>query len=143
MGISCAPMTWPIGMAGRLKGLFNLREDKIHIFDSKKAFRLAEETEILGLGLGRGAKFLAEERTNFMDQIELVRGAAAPFDTEEYLSGELTPVYFGTALRNFGVRELLDDFVKFAPSPQPRQTQVGPIDSRGSGFFGFCVQDTS
>ena len=83
LGISCAPMNWPIGMAGRLKGLFNLREDKIHIFDSKKAFRLAEETEILGLGSGEAQNFLAEERTIFMDQIELVRGASAPFAAEE------------------------------------------------------------
>ncbi|MEC8645191.1 MAG: peptide chain release factor 3 [Pseudomonadota bacterium] len=140
LGISCAPMNWPIGMAGRLKGLFNLLEDKIHIFDSKKAFRLAEETEILGLGSGEAQNFLAEERANFMDQIELVRGASAPFDTEEYLRGNLTPVYFGTALRNFGVRELLDDFVKFAPSPQPRQTQVGPIDSRDHDFSGFVFK---
>ena len=59
LGISCAPMNWPIGMAGRLKGLFNLLEDKIHIFDSKKAFRLAEETEILGLGSGEAQNFLS------------------------------------------------------------------------------------
>ena len=140
LGISCAPMNWPIGMAGRLKGLFNLREDKIHIFDSKKAFSLTEETEILGLGSGEAQNFLAEERAIFMDQIELVRGASAPFETEEYLRGNLTPVYFGTALRNFGVRELLDDFVKFAPSPQPRQTQVGPIDSRDQDFSGFVFK---
>ncbi|MDC2963827.1 peptide chain release factor 3 [Gammaproteobacteria bacterium] len=140
LGISCAPMTWPIGMAGRLKGLFNLQEDKVQIFDPKKNFRAPDEAVIRGLDSAEAQSFLAEEKENFMDQIELVRGATDPFDTEKYLEGSLTPVYFGTALRNFGVKEFLDDFVKFGPSPQPRQTQVGQIDSKDRDFSGFVFK---
>ena len=70
----------------------------------------------------------------------MVRGASAPFDTEKYLRGNLTPVYFGTALPNFGVHELLDDFVGFAPSPQPRQTQVGRSIPEITIFRVLCLR---
>ncbi len=139
--INCAPVTWPIGMGPRFKGIYHLYDDEIHLFLSGKGESIAETKVIKGIDSDAavqaiGADILAELR----GEIDLVRGASHEFDLEDYLAGRLTPVYFGTALRNFGVKEMLDGFVEFAPSPQPRETNGEIVDSQDTDFSGFVFK---
>ncbi|MBA59176.1 MAG: peptide chain release factor 3 [Gammaproteobacteria bacterium] len=140
LNISCAPINWPIGMASRLKGLYDLKKDMIHVFKSGKNDSIAGTEKIRGLVSNEAEGLLLSDIESFSEEVELVRGATNVFDSEAYLSGNLTPVYFGTALRNFGIRELLDDFVKHAPSPQSRETHLGEIDSKEKDFSGFVFK---
>lgn len=143
LGIACAPVTWPIGMGKRLKGIYHMLRDEVHVFESGRNFTRQDSTIIKGLDnpelerhIGAGA--LAELR----DELELVRGASHPFDQEAYLAGKLTPVFFGSAVNNFGVQLLLDFFAGHAPAPQARATttrEVVPEENKLSGFV-FKIQ---
>ncbi len=143
LGIDCAPITWPIGMGKRLKGVYHLIADEVHLFESGKNFTRRDSTIFKGLDDPQleqaiGAPALAELR----EELELVRGASHPFDQERYLKGELTPVFFGSAVNNFGVQLLLDFFVEHAPPPQARASltrTVQPDESKLTGFV-FKIQ---
>src|SRR6185437_5883660 len=99
--IQCAPVTWPIGMGKRLKGVYHLIDDEVHLYESGRNFTRQDSTILKGL-----------------DDPELVQRASHPFDLDKYLAGEQTPVFFGSGINNFGVQPLLDFFVEHAPSPQ-------------------------
>ncbi|HET6632980.1 MAG TPA: peptide chain release factor 3 [Rhodanobacteraceae bacterium] len=143
LGIACAPVTWPIGMGKRLKGVYHLLRDEVHVYESGRNFTRQDSTILKGLAHPEleariGAAALAELR----EELELVRGASHPFELEAYLAGELTPVFFGSAVNNFGVQLLLDFFVEHAPPPQPHATltrTVSPDEGTLSGFV-FKIQ---
>jgi peptide chain release factor 3 len=142
LNIRCAPITWPIGMGARFKGVYHLYDDEIHVFEAGKGESLSEHPIIKGLDSPEAQALLGDVLEDYKDEIELVRGASHEFDLESYLAGTLTPVYFGTALRNFGVSEMLDGFVEMAPPPLPRETgseTVSPTDKNFSGFV-FKIQ---
>ena len=143
LGIACAPVTWPIGMGKRLKGVIDLRTETTHLFSASHGDHVAEGETISGLANPALVEALGEhEVQELRDEIELVRGASHELDLEAYLRGEQTPVFFGSAINNFGVRELLDAFVEYAPPPQPRKTvqrMVEPGESKFSGFV-FKIQ---
>ena len=139
--IPCTPVTWPIGMGSRLKGVYHLLLDEVHLFEPGRNFTRQDSTIFKGLDdpqLGQriGAEALAELR----DELELVRGASHAFDAEEYLAGRLTPVFFGSAVNNFGVQLLLDFFVEHAPGPQPRATTTRTIKPLEEAFSGFVFK---
>ena len=138
--IACAPITWPIGMGSRFKGVYHLYDDEIHVFESGQGDVLSDARIIKGLDSGEAAEFLGDDLEDFQDEIELVKGASHEFDKAAYLTGELTPVYFGTALRNFGVNQMLDGFVDFAPAPLPRATNSEVVDSKSDEFTGFVFK---
>jgi peptide chain release factor 3 len=126
--IQCAPITWPIGMGKRLKGVYHLLDDEVHLYESGRNFTRQDSTILKGLDdpeLARriGADALAELR----EELELVQGASHPFELEKYLAGAQTPVFFGSGINNFGVQPLLDFFVEHAPSPQPRATSAREV----------------
>jgi peptide chain release factor 3 len=130
-------------MGKRLKGVYHLLADEVHVFESGRNFTRQDSTILKGLDHPEltqriGADALAELR----EELELVRGASHPFDAEAYLAGELTPVFFGSAVNNFGVQLLLDFFAEQAPPPQPRETttrEVAPNEDPLSGFV-FKIQ---
>ena len=138
--IACAPITWPIGMGSRFKGVYHLYDDEIHVFETGQGDVASDVRIIRELGSREAAEFLGDDLEEFQDEIELVKGASHKFDKAAYLSGELTPVYFGTALRNFGVNQMLDGFVDFAPSPLPRATNSEVVDSKSDEFSGFVFK---
>ncbi len=140
LSIECAPVTWPIGMGSRFKGIYHLYNDEIHVFESGKGETLADVQIIKGIDSAEAAEFLGDQLEELQDEIELVRGASHAFDLERYLKGEQTPVYFGTALRNFGVMEMLDGFVEFAPVPQGRETNSDAVDAKSDDFTGFVFK---
>ncbi|MFP8966623.1 peptide chain release factor 3 [Pokkaliibacter sp. CJK22405] len=140
--IQAAPINWPIDMGQFFKGVYNLYTDTIHVFTPGQGHTLQDDIRIEGLESQEAKDYLGDLWENFADEIELVRGASHEFNLEDYLSGKLTPVFFGTALGNFGVREMLDGFVEWAPAPIPRATesrQVEPGEEKFSGFV-FKIQ---
>ena len=108
LGIAGAPINWPIGMGRHFKGVYDLHADVIHIFESGHNALLPPDTRIQGLDSPEARALLDDEYESICDEIELVKGASHPFDQDAFLQGQLTPVFFGTALGNFGVREMLD-----------------------------------
>ncbi|HST45004.1 MAG TPA: peptide chain release factor 3, partial [Luteimonas sp.] len=143
LGIQCAPVTWPIGMGSRLKGVVHLVSGEVHLYEPGRNFTRQDSTIFASLDDPRveariGAAMLRELR----DELELVQGASHPFDAAAYRAGRQTPVFFGSAVNNFGVQPLLDFFVEQAPAPRPRGTttrDVAPDESRLSGFV-FKIQ---
>ena len=115
--IQCAPITWPIGMGKRLKGVLDLRDETIHLYDPQHGGRIAEGEKIKGLDNPRLDEILGDMADELREEVELVRGASHELDQEAYLRGEQTPVFFGSAINNFGVEELLDAFSAYAPQP--------------------------
>ncbi len=140
--IRCAPMTWPIGMGKAFKGVFDLYSDTIHLFSPSHGGKIQDGEVIEGLDNPRLDDLFGPVAEELRDEVELVRGASHAFDLDAYLAGELTPVYFGSAINNFGVRELLEALVDFAPSPPPRKTlarDVAPDEEKFTGFV-FKIQ---
>ena len=138
--IDCAPVTWPIGMGSRFKGVYHLYNDEIHMFEAGQGDVASEAKIIQNLQSDEAKEFLGGDFQEFRDEIELGKGASNQFDREAYLTGELSPVYFGTALRNFGVNQMLDGFVDYAPAPRSRETNSDVVDSRSQEFTGFVFK---
>jgi peptide chain release factor 3 len=142
LGIQCAPVTWPIGMGKRLKGVFDLRTGTTHLFSAQHGGRIKAGAVIDGLDNPLLDEAIGDQAQELRDEIELVRGASHELDLEAYLAGRQTPVFFGSAINNFGVKELLDAFVEYAPPPRPRETRervVDPVEEKFTGFV-FKIQ---
>ena len=141
--IKCAPITWPIGMGKAFRGVYNLYTDTVHLIQPGQASIVPEDVQIQGLDTDEArAELGADLVEELIEEVELVRGGSYEFNLEEYLAGEMTPVFFGTALANFGIREMLNYFVEWAPAPIPRQAgevTVKPEDEKFSGFI-FKIQ---
>ena len=138
--IQCAPVTWPIGMGKRFRGVFHIANDRVHLFSADHKGK-AERGEIIdGLNNPKLDEVLAGQADELREEIELVRGASHRFNADAYRRGELTPVFFGSAINNFGVEELLNDFVRYAPPPLPRATTGRDVDAQESGCTGFVFK---
>ncbi|WP_293264477.1 peptide chain release factor 3 [Neptunomonas sp.] len=138
--IQAAPINWPIGMSTFFKGVYNLYTDTIHVYKAGQNAVLSDDTKIQGLESAEARELLGDDYDDFADEIELVRGASHEFDREAFLAGKQTPVFFGTALGNFGVREMLNDFVEWAPAPIARETTTRKVAVDESKFSGFIFK---
>ncbi|WP_347258348.1 peptide chain release factor 3 [Methylocaldum sp.] len=142
LGMAAAPFTWPVGMGRCFRGVFDLRRDRMRVF-RPGADRLAEDGEFIeGLDNPVCPARFGEEFDTARQEIELVRGASPAFDPSEFLAGRQTPVFFGSAVNNFGVREVLDALAELAPPPGPRaalQRAVQPHESKFTGVV-FKIQ---
>jgi len=139
LGIEAAPINWPIGMGKEFKGTYNLYTDTIHVYQGRSN-TLIDDVQINGLDSAETRALLGIYYDDFVDEVELVRGASHEYDQQAYLDGKLTPVYFGTALGNFGVREMLNDFVEWAPAPLPRMTETRSIEPEEEQLSGFVFK---
>jgi len=140
--IECSPLSWPIGMGKRFKGVYNLYNKTLHLFTPGKSRRTDEGVLIENLSDPLLDELLGSQAVELREEIELLEGAANPYDHKEYLKASQTPVFFGSAINNFGVKELLDAFVEIAPPPVPRPTTtriVAPEEDEFSGFV-FKIQ---
>ena len=138
--IRCAPVTWPIGMGKRLRGVLDLRDETVHLYDPHHGGRIAEGEKIAGLDNPRLDEVLGDQAQELRDEVELVRGASHEFELDAYLKGDLTPVFFGSAINNFGVEELLDAFAAYAPEPKPRATEQRVVEASEPSFSGFVFK---
>ena len=142
LGLRCAPVTWPIGSGRRFKGVYHLRDDRVHLFSPRHAGGIVEGEVVEGIAGPALDERLGTQAEELRDEVELVRGASHELDADAYLAAGMTPVFFGSALNNFGIRELLETFVTLAPPPGPRaaeQRTVVPGEDRFSGFV-FKIQ---
>ena len=138
--IKCAPINWPLGMGKEFKGAYNLYTDTVHIYRQGRGGEVPTDDRIQGLDSAQVEEFLGTYADGFKDEIELVKGASHQFDKEAYLKGQMTPIYFGTALGNFSVREMLEDFIEWAPAPLGRKTNTRDVDAHEEGFSGFVFK---
>lgn len=148
LGINCAPLTWPVGMGSDFKGVYDLRTQELRLFSPTHHGRKVDDKIIIkGLNDPQLEKYLGEHAQVLREDLELLAEAGNAFDVQKYLAGEQTPVFFGSAINNFGVQELLDTFVRLAPTPRSRSaiTETGetrdvqPFEKEFSGVV-FKIQ---
>ena len=140
LNIQCAPITWPMGIGKEFKGVFNLVTNTIHLYSPTHGGKIQEGEVIQGLDNPRLDELFGQMAVNFRDEVELVQGASHEFDIDAYLRGKLSPVFFGSAINNFGVKELLDAFVEYAPPPLPRPTNSREVSASEKTFSGFVFK---
>ncbi|MCP3876187.1 MAG: peptide chain release factor 3 [Desulfobacteraceae bacterium] len=139
--IECVPLTWPIGMGKRFKGVYNFERTELGVFSPGYTPKNDDGVIIEDLGDSRLAELIGDSQAEQLrDDVDLILGASEPFDLDLYLNGTQTPVFFGSAINNFGVREMLDAFVKIAPSPGKRSAKERDIDPYEKDFSGFTFK---
>lgn len=138
--IKCSPVTWPLGMGKSFKGVYHLLQDEFHFYQPGRNERAQENQIIKGLDNPELTSKLSDLAHDFREELNLVSGASHSFNHEDYLQGKLTPVLFGSAMNNFGVKELLDSFVQYAPKTQPRLTTERIVEPQESTFSGFVFK---
>ncbi len=140
LSIRCAPVTWPIGMGRDFRGIYHFLEDRIYLYRAGEKGRAGTSDVIDGLGSRAASDLLGERAESFREEAALVREACPDFDRDEYLAGQLTPVFFGSAINNFGVKALLDAFVEWAPGPQARAATTRDVRADEPAMTGFVFK---
>jgi peptide chain release factor 3 len=138
--IQCSPITWPIGMGRSLKGVYHLLQDSIYLYDKVGREKAAEIRRIDGLDSAEAAEVLGDSLEDFREEIELVKGACPTLSLDDYLAAKQTPVFFGSAIANFGVKELLDEFITHAPAPLPRESEQRVVEPTEDALTGFVFK---
>ena len=138
--INVRPLSWPIDMGQRFKGVYNIYEQGLNLFTPDKQ-RITESVAISDIHSPELERYISPEQAEKLRaDLELVDGVYPEFDREAYLRGELAPVFFGSALNNFGVQELLNCFIDIAPSPQAVQAEERIVDPHEEPFTGFVFK---
>ncbi len=139
--INCAPITWPIGMGKAFKGIYHLYNDTIRLFAEADGLNSSKGNLIKGLESKELDNVLGEEMAEELrEEIELVRGASHEFDLDQFLEGKISPVFFGSAVNNFGLQELLDGFADYAPTPMSRATEDRQVEANEEKVTGFIFK---
>lgn len=139
LNISLHPLTWPINMGKEFKGVYNLYDKNLNLFTPNQ--KATEENSIPINDLSDtllDQKVGERDANQLREDVELLDGVYGDLDTESYLKGQVAPVFFGSAVNNFGVKEMLDTFIRIAPTPLPRKTDkedIAPTDKKFSGFI--------
>ena len=141
LGLNVTPMSWPIGMGQDFQGVYNLQDDKLLLFTEQLKQKIGEQVELNGLEDDRLAEFVGQlPSEKLKEEAELIQGVYPPFDMEAYQKGMQSPVFFGSALNNFGVQDLLEVFVRIAPHPQPKKAEERMVHPNEEGFSGFVFK---
>jgi len=140
LDILCAPMTWPIGMGKLFRGIYRIYDDTVHLFAGRPGNNEDQDQFIKGLDNPELDEVLGSLADELREELELVQGASNEFDTELYESGDLTPVFFGSAISNLGVDELMASFAEHAPAPQGRAAETREVKSDEEKFTGFVFK---
>ncbi|MBO0342751.1 MAG: peptide chain release factor 3 [Bacteroidota bacterium] len=141
LGLTVTPLSFPIGMGYDFKGIYNIYEKNINLFSGNSKKNIEETIAFDDLDNPELEKIIGTEAAEELrGNLELVEGVYPDFDKEAYLKGELQPVFFGSALNNFGVRELLDCFVDIAPSPRPKKAEERLVNANEKDFSGFVFK---
>ncbi|MDO7173990.1 peptide chain release factor 3 [Mariniflexile sp. AS56] len=141
LGLKVVPLSFPIGMGYDFKGIYNIWEKNINLFSGDSRKDIEETIEISNLDAPELNKLIGDTAAKELrEEIELVEGIYPEFDKQAYLDGNLQPVFFGSALNNFGVRELLDCFIDIAPKPRPKQSEERLVEPNEEKFTGFVFK---
>lgn len=139
--IKVRPMSWPIGMGQRFKGVYNLYENNLSLFSGSDKQRKEDTVDIADVNDPQVDRLVGEKAAKILrEEIELVNGVYDPLDIQDYLDAKVAPVFFGSALNMFGVREMLDCFINIAPSPRGMETEERSIDPMDEKFTGFVFK---
>lgn len=138
LGLKVCPLSWPIGMGQRFMGVYNIWGANLKLFTEEKKQKIGESIEVDDINSTEIDRYIGSDAaTTLREELDLIQGVYPSFDREAYLRGEVSPVFFGSALNNFGVEELLQCFVEIAPSPQGKKSEqrmVQPLEDKFSGF---------
>ena len=140
--IKVRPLSWPIGQGRKFKGVYNIYEQQLNLFTPNKQ-RVTEKVEVDIQSEELDKQVGEQEAAQLRDDLELIDGVYPAFDKQTYLSAEVAPVFFGSALNNFGIQELLNCFVEIAPSPKPTQAEERVIRPEEPKFTGFIFKITA
>jgi peptide chain release factor 3 len=140
LSIDCAPVSWPVGMGKAFRGVFDLRHDRLLRFTPGGERAGGDTEEIEGLDNPRLDALYPNETGALRHDVELLRSASPPLDPVEFLAGRQTPVFFGSAINNFGVQEILQALVEWAPQPRPRDGGARLVDPEEAPFTGFVFK---
>jgi len=140
LNIRVRPLSWPINMGKRFKGVYSLYEHALHLFEPSKQ-TLSEGVKIDDLQSSNLTNLIgAEDAVQLVEEVSLIEGVYPKFDLEEYQAARVAPVFFGSAVNNFGIKELLDCFIEIAPTPRSRQTEDRIVLPSSPGFSGFVFK---
>ncbi|SDS12096.1 bacterial peptide chain release factor 3 (bRF-3) [Polaribacter sp. KT25b] len=141
LGLTVTPMSFPIGMGYDFKGIYNIWEKKLNLFSGDNKTSISEGVEFDDLSNPELDTIVGDKAAETLrEEIELISEVYPDFNQQEYLEGKLQPVFFGSALNNFGVKELLDAFIEIAPSPQPKKAEERLVDSKEKNLTGFVFK---
>jgi len=140
LNIQCAPVTWPLGMGKTFRGVYHLLRDEVLLFEAGGE-RADQTFEVIkGIDNPRLFEMFPYEVAQLKAEVELLHGASHPFDFTAFLSGVQTPVFFGSAINNFGVREILNALLDWAPPPRPRDATMRVVSPSETPFSGFVFK---
>ena len=141
LGLHVCPLSWPIGMGQRFKGVYNLWEKNLLLYTEQQKQKIAESVQIDDISDPQVDQLIGDEEAETLrEELDLVSGVYPEFEKQAYLKGEISPVFFGSALNNFGVQELLNCFIDIAPAPLPKESSVRTIHPEESKFSGFVFK---
>ena len=138
--IDCAPVTWPIGMGSLLKGVYHLLQDKIYVYTKGQRGKTSNIEVIDGLDSDAANLLIGDDLSKYKEEIDIVKGASPSLDIDAYLKGAQTPVFFGSAISNFGIKELLDEFIIHAPTPISRESDMRIVEACEDNLTGFIFK---
>jgi peptide chain release factor 3 len=140
LNLKVRPLTWPINIGTNFKGVYNLYDKALNLFLANKT-KIEKEIVAVDIASEELVKKVGERDANQLrEDVELIEGVYGDFERDTYLSGEIAPVFFGSAVNNFGIQELLDTFCRIAPSTQPRQTDIRIVTPEEKKFTGFIFK---
>ena len=140
LNIHVRPLTWPISKGTTFKGVYNLYESRLDLFEANKTKIETDVVELKGLDDDKLETYLSSYAAKLRHDIEIIEGVYQPFTEETYLSGDIAPVFFGSAVNNFGVKELLNTFIKISPVPLARETDTRIVEPEEKDFSGFVFK---
>jgi len=141
LGIRTCPINWPIGMGSTFKGVYDRQQGQVLLFEGSEHGQRRAAMQVTGTDDPRLAEVIGPDlHQQLMEEIELLDGAGDPWDYERFRRGELSPVFWGSALTNFGVQPFLEYFLRLAPEPAPRMTDRGPVEPTSNRFTGFVFK---
>ena len=140
LDIKVRPLSWPISMGKTFRGVYNLYNKSLVLFEASKR-ELTDGINIEDINDPELDRLVGESNASQLrEDVELIEGVYPEFDIQEYLAGKVAPVFFGSAVNNFGVRELLDCFIDIAPKPIPRETEEREVTPEEKKFTGFVFK---
>jgi peptide chain release factor 3 len=140
LSIKVRPLSWPINMGDRFKGVYNIYQQQLNLFSANKT-KISDDV-ILFENINDTAldEYIGEDADKLRSDLEIIEGVYDPFKVDTYLTGQVAPVFFGSAINNFGVKELLDTFIRIAPTPLPRLTTLRTVKPEEEKFTGFVFK---
>ena len=141
LGINVHPLSWPIGQGDEFQGVYNIYEKKLNLFSSENKQKVEDVINIKDVHSNEINEYIGDDAaTEFREELELIETVYHNYSNEEYLEGNISPVFFGSALNNFGIQELLDCFIRIAPSPQPKESDIRLVLPDEEKFSGFVFK---